>query len=179
MTFLSSPWSPPAFMKTNGEMNNGGKLKSEYAKLWATYIAKYIKAYEEEGIKISYITVQNEPLATQTWDSCIWTAEEEGEFATKYLGPALEKAGYSNIKILVWDHNREILFDRFSTSMKAENADKYIGGAAFHWYSGDQYDQVAQVAKYFPKKELFPSGEYFRKNVKRIRIEHSDERNQR
>ena len=68
---LMSPWSPAAFMKTNGEMNHGGKLKKEYYECWANYFVRFIKEYQKAGIKIEYLTVQNEPEATQTWDSCI------------------------------------------------------------------------------------------------------------
>ena len=77
ITVFSSPWSPPAWMKTNGEMNNGGKLKPQYRHAWALYYCKYIKAMQDEGVTVSAITIQNEPAATQVWDSCIYTAEEE------------------------------------------------------------------------------------------------------
>jgi len=79
-TFLSvfaSPWSPPSYMKTNGEMNHGGKLKKEYWELWSEYYVKFVEAYRNEGIDVFGITVQNEPNATQRWDSCVYTAEEE------------------------------------------------------------------------------------------------------
>ena len=151
---MISTWSPPKWMKSNNDMNHGGKLLPQYKELLAKYWVKFLDNIKARDLNVELISIQNEPAAVQTWDSCIWTAEEEGEFAAKYLGPALEKAGSDNIKILVWDHNREILWDRFSTSMKAENADKYIGGAAYHWYSGDQYDQVAKVAENYPDKEL-------------------------
>ena len=62
---FASPWSPPAWMKTNGEMNNGGKLKEEYRAAWALYYAKYIKEYEKEGLEIWGISVQNEPMANK------------------------------------------------------------------------------------------------------------------
>lgn len=154
LKIMISTWSPPAWMKDNNDMNHGGKLLPQYKELLAKYWVKFLDNIKARDLNVELISIQNEPAATQTWDSCLWSAEEEGEFATEYLGPKLEKAGYSNIKILVWDHNREILWDRFSTSMKAKNAEKYIGGAAFHWYSGDQYDQVAKVAEIFPNKEL-------------------------
>lgn len=154
LKIMISTWSPPAWMKDNNDMNHGEKLLPQYKELLAKYWVKFLDNIKARDLNVELISIQNEPAATQTWDSCLWSAEEEGEFATEYLGPTLEKAGYSNIKILVWDHNREILWDRFSTSMKAKNAEKYIGGAAFHWYSGDQYDQVAKVAEIFPNKEL-------------------------
>ncbi len=71
LTMFASPWSPPPFMKTNGTMLKGGKLKPEFAAAWAMYYTKFVKAYEKEGIPIWGISVQNEPMATQTWESCI------------------------------------------------------------------------------------------------------------
>ena len=80
LKLLASPWSPPAWMKTNGEMNNGGKLKSEYRHAWAKYYCKYIEAYEKDGVPIWGVSVQNEPAAKQVWDSCLYTAKEERDF---------------------------------------------------------------------------------------------------
>ena len=77
---MLTPWSPPAFMKTNNDRNHGGKLLPEYADAWANYICRYIKEYENQGITVEFLTVQNEPHATQTWDSCRYTQEEEREF---------------------------------------------------------------------------------------------------
>jgi glucosylceramidase len=80
LPLYASPWSPPPFMKTNNSMLKGGKLLPEYADAWAKYYTKFIKAYEAEGMPIWGISVQNEPLAVQTWESCIYTAEEERDF---------------------------------------------------------------------------------------------------
>src|SRR3954470_14512541 len=77
LTLFASPWSPPAFMKTNNDMLHGGKLKPEFYQSWANYYTRFIKAYEREGIPIWGITAQNEPMATQTWESCVYSAEDE------------------------------------------------------------------------------------------------------
>ena len=91
LTMYASPWSPPAFMKTTNNMLQGGKLKPEFYQPWANYYAKFIKAYEKEGIPIWGLTIQNEPMAKQTWETCIYSAEEERDFLKNYLGPTLEK----------------------------------------------------------------------------------------
>ena len=70
----ASPWSPPAFMKDSKNMLRGGKLLPEYYESWALYYTKFIKAYEAEGMPIWGITIQNEPMAVQRWESCIYTA---------------------------------------------------------------------------------------------------------
>ncbi len=87
LKLFASPWSPPAWMKTNREMNHGGKLRPEYRPAWARYYTRFIQAYAEEGIPIWGLTVQNEPEATQTWDSCIYTAEEERDFRARSSWP--------------------------------------------------------------------------------------------
>jgi len=157
LKIFASPWSPPAWMKTNGQMNGGGKLKNEYKEAWAHYYAKYIKAYSKEGIDICAITVQNEPKAVQTWDSCVYTAYEEKEFVKNYLGPILKQEGLENVKIMIWDHNKERLFDRAKVAFEDEDASKYIWGAAFHWYSGDHFDAIDATHKKWPNKKLISS----------------------
>lgn len=151
---LASPWSPPAYMKTNGEMNHGGKLKEKYRARWAEYIAHFLKEYKSAGVPVSMITVQNEPMAVQTWDSCIYEAEEEMVFVRDYLGPTLEREGLSDVQIFVWDHNKEILFERANGVLSDEKAAKYTAGVAFHWYSGDHFEAVSLVREKYPDKEL-------------------------
>ena len=90
ISIFASPWSPPAYMKTNGEMNHGGKLKEEYFGLWAEYFVKFIEKFREKGVNIGSVSVQNEPKATQFWDSCVYTAEEERDFVKNYLGKIWE-----------------------------------------------------------------------------------------
>ena len=152
---FSSPWSPPAWMKTNGEMNRGGKLKPEYREAWAQMFVKYIRAYAEEGIDIWAVSVQNEAKAVQTWDSCVYTAEEEKDFVRDHLGPALAKAGFGHIKILIWDHNKERVYERAKAAFEDSEASKYIWGICFHWYSGDHFEALSAVQHRFPDKALF------------------------
>ena len=151
---MASPWSPPAWMKTNGQMNHGGKLKEEFRDTWAIYYCKYINAYEKEGIPIWGISVQNEPAAKQTWDSCIYTAEEERDFIRDHLGPALESRGLLDKKVIIWDHNRDIMVERTRTVLNDTETAKYVWGTGFHWYNGDHFDAVQQVHDEFPDKEL-------------------------
>ncbi|WEK55057.1 MAG: glycoside hydrolase family 30 protein [Candidatus Cohnella colombiensis] len=150
----ATPWSPPAWMKTNGEMNNGGKLKPEFRHAWAKYYVKFIQAYEELGLPIWGLTVQNEAKASQIWDSCIYTAEEERDFVRDYLGPALKAADLTRIRLMVWDHNKERVYDRAKTAYLDPDAAKYIWGIGFHWYSGDHFESLSAVHDRFPDKGL-------------------------
>jgi glucosylceramidase len=152
---LASPWSPPSWMKTNGEMNHGGQLKPEYRQVWADYYVRFIQEYEKEGLPIWALTIQNEPAAVQRWDSCIYSGEEEKDFVRDYLGPTLNKTGLlKTIKLLIWDHNRDIMFDRAKAAYSDPKAAKYIWGTAFHWYVGDYFENVQLTHDTWPDKHL-------------------------
>jgi glucosylceramidase len=150
---FASPWSPPAWMKTNGEMNHGGKLKPEDRDAWARYYVKYIQAYAQENIPIWAVTVQNEPAATQSWDSCIYTGDEERDFVRDYLGPTFAKAGMDT-KIIIWDHNRDIMFERAGDVLNDPAAAKYVWGVGFHWYVSELSDNVQRTHDAWPDKHL-------------------------
>jgi len=159
LTIFASPWSPPAWMKDNNDMLHGGKLKKEFYSTWADYFVKFIRAYEKEGVNIWGVTIQNEPMATQRWESCLYTADEEKEFLKNNLGPTFEKSGLSNKKIIVWDHNRDLIYQRAQTYFSDPVVAKYAWGMGFHWYedwSGGtpMYDNVKRVHESFPNEHL-------------------------
>ncbi|ALL06956.1 glycosyl hydrolase [Pedobacter sp. PACM 27299] len=159
LPFFVSPWSPPAFMKTNKSMLQGGKLLPEFRQAWANYFVKFIKTYEQLGIPIWGLTTQNEPMATQKWESCIFSAEEERDFIKQYLGPTLQKSGLSDKKLIAWDHNRDQIYQRASVLLKDPEASKYIWGIGYHWYetwtgSDMLFNNVKLVHEAFPDKQL-------------------------
>jgi len=159
LNIFASPWSPPAFMKNNNDMLHGGKLKPEFYQSWANYVAKFIKAYEREGIPIWGLTIQNEPMATQKWESCIFSAEEERDFLKNHLGPTIRREGLAAKKIIVWDHNRDLIYQRVRTILEDPKAAAYVWGIGYHWYepwSGGEpmFDNVKLVREAFPDKHL-------------------------
>ena len=151
---FASPWSPPAWMKTNGMMNRGGKLKPECRDAWALCYVKFIQAYAAEGVPIWGITVQNEPDATQSWDSCTYTGEEEAAFIKDHLAPALDKAGLGHIEIVVWDHNREDMVRRAHAVYADKKVHDRLWGMGFHWYCADVFDNCRLVHDAWPEKHL-------------------------
>ena len=151
---LASPWSPPAWMKTSGRMNDGGTLRPECRRAWARCYARFIEAYAAEGVPIWGVSVQNEPMATQRWDSCLYTAEEERDFVRDYLGPELEAAGLGQVKIVIWDHNRDLMVERANAVYSDPAAARYVWGTGFHWYGEDHFDHVQQVHDAWPDKQL-------------------------
>lgn len=153
-----SPWSPPAWMKDNNSMLKGGSLKPEFFDSWANYFVKFIQGYEKLGIPVWGLSVQNEPMAKQIWESCIFTAQQETDFIKNHLGPTLKKNGLSNKKLIAWDHNRDLIYQRAATLLQDKEAASYIWGIGFHWYEiwngGRQYENVKRVAEAFPDKQL-------------------------
>jgi len=159
LNIFASPWSPPAFMKDNNDMLHGGSLKPEFYQSWANYYPRFIKAYQSEGIPIWGITIQNEPMATQKWESCIYTAEQERDFLKNHLGPTLRREGLASKKIIAWDHNRDLIYQRASTILSDRQAASFVWGIGFHWYepwSGGEpmFDNVRLVNVTFPDKPL-------------------------
>lgn len=152
---FASAWTPPAFMKSNNSMFQGGELKESHKQMWADYMVKYLKAYRDEGIDIFAVTVQNEPHAVQTWESCSFTAEQEADFIENYLVPSIEKSELGT-KIIAWDHNKERLFDRANEIMSdlSEKSQEQIFGFGFHWYSGTHFDSVRMTKESYPNKAL-------------------------
>ncbi len=159
INLFASPWSPPAFMKNNKTMLQGGKLLPEFYQSWANYFVKFINSYQKEGIPVWGLTIQNEPMAKQKWESCIFSAEEERDFLKKYLGPTLKKAGLGDKKINIWDHNRDLISQRVSTILDDAEAAKYVWGIGFHWYEswsgGEQmFENIGKVHEMYPNKNL-------------------------
>jgi len=158
MSLYVSPWSPPAFMKDTKNMLKGGKLLPEFYQPWANYFVKFIKAYEKEGMPVWGLTVQNEPMATQTWESCIFTAEEERDFLKNNLGPTIKKE-LGDKKIVVWDHNRDLMNQRANVIFDDPEASQYAWGLGFHWYETwaggkPMFQNVKAVADAYPDKNL-------------------------
>jgi glucosylceramidase len=159
LLLYASPWSAPSFMKSNGTMLQGGTLLPQFYQAWANYYAKFVKAYEKAGMPIWGITIQNEPMATQKWESCLFTATAERDFLKNYLGPTMQKEGLGSKNIVVWDHNRDLMNHRANVIFDDPEAAKYAWGMGFHWYetwSGGEpmFDNVRKVYEAYPSKNL-------------------------
>ena len=148
---LGSPWSAPAWMKTNDDVK-GGELKPEYYPAFAKYFVKYVEGMRAEGITIDAITVENEPLNPKNTPSMVMFAQEQDEFIAKDLGPAFKKAGI-HTKILLYDHNPDVTSYPLSI-LGDPAAAKYVDGTAFHLYGGEP-SVLTQVHDAYPKKNLY------------------------
>jgi len=141
-------------MKDNHDMLHGGKLKPEFCDAWARYFVAFIKAYEQAGVPIWGLTVQNEPMAAQKWESCVFSAEDERDFVRDHLGPTLAKNNLSEKKIIVWDHNRTWMYQRAQVMLDDPQAAKFVWGVGFHWYVEDGFANERLVRAAFPATHL-------------------------
>jgi glucosylceramidase len=148
---LGSPWSAPAWMKTN-DNSKGGKLKTENYGTYAKYFVKYIQGMEAEGIQITAITIQNEPLNDKNTPSMLMPSEEEARFIKDYLGPAFREARLRT-KIILYDHNCNVP-DYAISILKDPLAYRYVDGSGFHLYEG-QIEAMSRVHDAFPHKNLY------------------------
>jgi glucosylceramidase len=157
---LASPWSPPSWMKTNGEMPHGGSLRPEDRQAWADYFVRFIQDMDrQEHIPVWAVTVQNEPQAVQTWESCIYSAAEERDFVRDHLGPALAKAGLSSVRLCILDHNRDLMDEWTKTIYSDSAASKFVWGTAMHWYVSEDFAAPSRAHAAFPDKAtLFTEG---------------------
>lgn len=154
LRLLCSTWSPPAFMKDTNQMNGGGKLKNQYYGLWSQVIARYIQEYRQMGIPVWGITIQNEAKATQKWESCVMTAQEERELLSNHIKPALHAAGLSDVEVYFWDHNKERAFERTVQFMSGKESGSGANGVAVHWYAGDHFDALRMIHERFPELKI-------------------------
>ena len=153
ISIFAVPWSPPAWMKTNGSLNSGSLSTNRY-QVYANYFVKYIQAYQAENIPIFSISPQNEPLnGASHYPTCYMSASDQKTFIGSYLGPTLSANGLSNVKIIGYDHNwdqpaypRELLNDN--------NAARYLDGIAWHIYSGDD-TAMTDIYNEFPSKNVY------------------------
>lgn len=152
--FMASPWSPPAFMKTNNDMNGGGFLKKEYYQDWAKMIHAYLDFYLSHGIAVQKFSVQNEPVMIKQWDSCLYENFDEADFAVNYLKKELKNTPHEHIQLYIWDHDKDGLIEWADETFKNPQFREQIDGVAFHWYSGDHFEQLQYLTETYPEKDL-------------------------
>lgn len=143
LELLACPWSPPRCFKI------GKRLKPWCYKKYANYISMWLKAYADEGIKVKYITPQNEPFANQIWKSCLYSYRAQRKLA-KCL------AGTTNAQILMWDHNKKYL-SRVADELIGKNHNEKVAGLCFHWYDGTFADEMWKVKQEYPDAMMVSS----------------------
>lgn len=162
LRFFASTWSAPAWMK-EGEKLEGGRFNTEHFGSYSDYLVRFIEAYAAEGVRISALTPQNEPLQNEeTYPTTLLLPGEEAELIRDHLGPALRNAtgGAADTKIWCFDHNFNTLFYPKEVLSDPEAA-PYVDGAAFHNYGG-RPSAMTELHDQFPDKRMvFSEGSTF------------------
>lgn len=150
---VSSPWSPPGWMKSNGSML-GGCMRHTYMPSYANYFLKFLRAYDAEGIAIQAVTIQNEVDADQdgSTPACAWPQDYEADFVTLHLGPLFDRSGVKT-KIWIIDHNYN-LWGRAMGELETPDMLKYTNAVAWHGYSG-RPEWINRVQDAFPGVEMY------------------------
>jgi glucosylceramidase len=156
LKIIATPWSPPVWMKDNSS-SIGGSLNLAHYDVYAQYFVKYIQAMQAEGITISAITPQNEPLHPGNNPSMYMTAAQQAAFIKNNLGPAFATAGI-NTKIIIYDHNCDHA-DYPLGILNDPAANTYVDGSAFHLYAGD-ISALSQVHNAYPGKHVYFTEQY-------------------
>ena len=153
---MGSPWSAPAWMKTN-KSSIGGSLVPAYYGVYANYLVKYLQAMKANGIILDAITIQNEPEYGGNNPSMVMSATEQADFVKNFLGPAFKSANLAT-KIIIFDHNCD--HPNYPiTVLNDPDARQYIDGSAFHLYSGD-ISALSTVHNAYPDKNVYFTEEW-------------------
>jgi glucosylceramidase len=148
---LASPWSAPAWMKSNGAMK-GGSLKPADYDVYARYLVRYVEAMQAEGVRIDALTMQNEPLNTNNTPSMKMTAPEQADFLEHSLGPLL-RLHAPRVKVILYDHNCDL--PQYPLSILADpGAAQYADGSGFHLYGG-HIDALTTVHNAYPGRNIY------------------------
>lgn len=163
LKIIASPWSAPAWMKDTGHLTYGGRLRfgqytgNGYGKeftfdaVYARYFVKYIEAYQQLGIPIYGVTIQNEPSNAAHWPAMIWTPSEIAEFGYQYLRPAFDRT-FPATKIYFLDDSFSALNEPITDNVTPEQAAAF-DGLAVHTYSGP-YDNLFNANRAFPNWQM-------------------------
>ncbi|MGD2054189.1 MAG: glycoside hydrolase family 30 beta sandwich domain-containing protein [Gammaproteobacteria bacterium] len=166
LKIIASAWTAPAWMKDiedwyipGDEKNNyhgtGGSLKHGYEKYYADYLIRYLEEYSRQGVKLWGITPVNEPNGNNgQWESMHFSAESQNDFIKHHLGPALQRSKYDDVKLLIYDHNRDGLEHWAHVLYSDDETSQYLYGAAVHWYESTfkvYEDVLERVHNTFPQ----------------------------
>jgi glucosylceramidase len=164
LKLFSTPWAPPGWMKTNGEMRGQGTLKGdiggEYYQSFALYYYKFFEAYHNQGIDFWGLTVLNEPFSGGDWQLMRFNATQETAFVKKNLGPILRDNDITkNLKLMIYDDQRDKILPYINELLGDPEAAKFVDGIAIHWYLDNDYKPtvLSQVHNAHPGPFILPT----------------------
>ena len=152
--FMASSWSAPHFFKTNNSKLNGGELKKDCYENYAEYIIKFVDSIRRENVNIKYLTIQNEPMAKQVWESCIFSPIQEARLGIE-IKKSIKKHNIKDVDLFIWDHNKDIIKERVKSTLEYQNLYDLTSGIAYHWYDGTDYSNINEIHNLYKEKLIF------------------------
>ena len=146
LRIVASAWTAPPWMKDiedyyikptakNNHQGTGGELKPQYRATYADYLIKYLDAYKKEGIDIWGLTPVNEPHGNSgQWESMHFTPKTQSAFIKDHLGPKLKVSAHEQVKLLIYDQNRDEMEHWTDEILADKETAQYVYGTAVHWY---------------------------------------------
>lgn len=158
LKLLATPWSPPAWMKSNQQMVHSFSpcITQRAKRTWANYITRWVSAYQAKGVPIWALTVQNEPENDAFWEACVMSPEEEADFLGHDLGQAM-RTKHPEVLVFGYDHNKDHIEKWTDVLYADKSSEKFLNGIAFHWYAGDAFDAIQRIHHTHPKALLLAS----------------------
>ncbi|WP_223271633.1 glycoside hydrolase family 30 protein [Colwellia hornerae] len=166
LKIVASAWTAPPWMKTiedyyvkptpeNNHQGTGGELKPQYVATYADYLIKYLDAYQQEGIELWALTPVNEPHGNSgQWESMHFTPKTQRSFIKDHLGPKLKASAHKDVKLLIYDQNRDEMEHWTDEILGDKATSEYVYGTAVHWYeSSNQVNEEVfdRVHEKFPE----------------------------
>lgn len=166
LKIVASAWTAPPWMKTiedyyvkptpeNNHQGTGGELKPQYVATYADYLIKYLDAYQQEGIELWALTPVNEPHGNSgQWESMHFTPKTQSSFIKDHLGPKLKASAHKDVKLLIYDQNRDEMEHWTDEILGDKATSEYVYGTAVHWYeSSNQVNEEVfdRVHEKFPE----------------------------
>lgn len=140
---FACPWSAPAWMKANHSLTLKGALNPDYYEVYGDYLAKFVQAYQNEGITIDYLSLVNEPFVGNVGYPCMEIDEVEAITVSRIVKQKL--ANYPNVKLLGYEHNAgDSAIDYVDTVFETN----YFDGVAFHGYTSVEIATVSEASQY-------------------------------
>ncbi|XP_075032405.1 lysosomal acid glucosylceramidase-like [Calonectris borealis] len=141
LSLYASPWTSPAWMKSNGDVRGKGTLKGQagdkYHKTWANYFIKFLDEYAKHNVTFWAVTAQNEPLAAlltpPQFPTIAFTAAQQRDFVVRDLGPALARSPHRT-QLIILDDQRIHLPHWAKVVLGNATAAHYVAGMGVHWY---------------------------------------------
>jgi glucosylceramidase len=167
--FWASPWSPPAWMKTNKHYANRSTKENgmpsdkavptlsanqfiqepEYLEAYALYFSKFIDAYQEEGIDISMIMYQNEAYTFNDYPNCTWLPDGTMRFNAEYLVPKLRET-HPHVEVFLGTMNTGNM-QVFNEILSDPRAADTFAGVGFQW---EGLGAISNIRNQYPNFRL-------------------------